>query len=437
MGDVVVSKFGGSSLSDSLQFKKVKDIVLGDENRRYVIPSAPGKRNDEDYKITNLLYLCYEQAKEDEDFEGIFSLVRERYTNLCSELDISMDINSYLDDIKKEIWNGISSDYVESRGEYLNGLVLAKYLNFSFIDPTEVIIFNKNGELNEEITYQRIKDRLGEIDRAVIPGYYGATLEGRVKTFSRGGSDITGAIIAKGISAKIYENWTDVSGLLMADPRIVTDPKSIEVVTYKELRELAYMGASVFHEEATFPVMREKIPINIKNTNRPLDRGTLIVDEDMKESEGIIGVSGKKNFTIITIYKTLMSRDRGYCRRLLSVLERRNIGFEHIPSGVDSISIVIENSDTRETLEDVLKEMRERCNPDSLIVYESLSLISIVGKGIINTQGIACKLFTALNDANINVRMISQGSSNLSIVIGVESEDFEAAIRAIYYAFEN
>jgi aspartate kinase len=436
--EVIVAKFGGSSLSDSCQFNKVKEILLGDERRRYIIPSAPGKRDSNDYKITDILYLCHEHIQKGVPFDEVYKCIEERYIQLCKELNISLDILSSLNDLKQKIINGASVDYVASRGEYLNGLILAKYLGVEFIDAAEIIIFKKNGQLDEEATYKAVSTRLAKVTRAVIPGFYGATPDGKIKTFTRGGSDITGAIIAKSVQAMVYENWTDVSGFLMADPRIVDNPKPIEEITYKELRELSYMGAEVFHEEAIFPVKKDGIPIHIKNTNKPLDEGTYIIDDDsLVKVRDITGISGKKDFTVISIEKTLMKREKGYYLRILSILENNNVSFEHIPSGLDSLSLIIDDSQLDDKLEKILEEIEKQCSPDSLIVYPNMALIAVVGKGMIRTKGISGKVFQALAKAEINIRMINQGSNELSIIVGIENEDFEKAIRAIYSAFES
>jgi aspartate kinase len=436
--EVIVAKFGGSSLSDSCQFNKVKEILLGDERRRYIIPSAPGKRDSNDYKITDILYLCHEHIQKGVPFDEVYKCIEERYIQLCKELNISLDIFSYLNDLKEKIINGASVDYVASRGEYLNGLILAEYLGVEFIDAAEIIIFKKNGQLDEDATYKAVSTRLAKATRAVIPGFYGATPDGKIKTFTRGGSDITGAIIAKSVQAMVYENWTDVSGFLMADPRIVDNPKHIEEITYKELRELSYMGAEVFHEEAIFPVKKDGIPIHIKNTNKPLDEGTYIIDDDyLVKVRDITGISGKKDFTVISIEKTLMKREKGYYLRILSILENNNVSFEHIPSGLDSLSLIIDDSQLDDKLEKILEEIEKQCSPDSLIVYPNMALIAVVGKGMIRTKGISGKIFQALAKAEINIRMINQGSNELSIIVGIENEDFEKAIRAIYSAFES
>jgi len=435
--EVIVAKFGGSSLSDSQQFKKVKDIVLSDKRRAYVVPSAPGKRNEGDYKITDLLYLCHQHVKKSLPFDELFKLIQERYIVLCSELKLAIDLPRNLSELKEEIVNGASEDYVASRGEYLNGLILAEYLGYEFIDAKEIIVFKKSGRLDENATYAAISSRLSKVKKAVIPGFYGASPDGKIRTFSRGGSDITGAIIAKGVGAKVYENWTDVSGILMADPKIVKNPKLIEEVTYKELRELAYMGANVFHEEAIFPVKNQGIPINIKNTDKPQEKGTFILDNKLQVKAGnITGIAGKKDFTVIAIEKTLMNRDIGYSRRILSILESNNVAFEHIPSGIDSISLVIDDSELENKLDKIIEEIENQCSPDSLIIYPNMALIAVVGEGMIRTKGISAKVFNALTNCDINIRMINQGSSELSIIIGVENDDFEDAIRSVYKAFE-
>ncbi|MFT5872171.1 MAG: aspartate kinase [Clostridium sp.] len=436
--EVIVAKFGGSSLSDSHQFKKVRDIVLSDERRCYVVPSAPGKRHKGDYKITDLLYLCQEHVEKSLPFDELFELIKERYTTLCSELNVSIDMLKYLTQLKKKIIDGASKDYVASRGEYLNGLILAEYLGYEFVDAAEIIVFKKSGRLDEAATYDAVNTRLSKAKKAVIPGFYGASPDGKVITFSRGGSDISGAIIAKGVDAIVYENWTDVSGFLMADPRIVNNPKQIEEVTYKELRELSYMGANVFHEEAIFPVKNHGIPINIKNTNKPLDKGTFILNNRLEvETGNITGIAGKKDFTVIAIEKTLMKKHMGYCRRILSILENNNVAFEHIPSGIDSISLVIDDLELDNKLDIILEEIENQCRPDSLITYPNMALIAVVGEGIIRTKGISAKVFSALSKKDINIRMINQGSSELSIIVGVENEDIENAIRAVYNAFED
>ncbi len=437
MNNLIVAKFGGSSLANSEQFRKVKSIVWDNERRRYVVPSAPGKRFSKDYKITDLLYLCHGHAKAGISFEEVFKHIEERYITLAKELEVRIDIKKYLNEVKKKVEEGASADYTASRGEYLNGLILADYLGYEFIDAAEVICFKNYGRIDLEATQKAFKERMESVEKAVIPGFYGAMPDGTIKTFSRGGSDVTGAIIARCLGAEIYENWTDVSGFLMADPNIVENPKPIGVVTYKELRELSYMGAKVLHEESIFPIRDVGIPINIKNTNRPQDKGTLIVDDDTPLSYGgtITGLAGKKDFTVIAVHKMLMNLEQGFCRKLLSILESNGVSFENIPSGIDSVSLVIEEAELKDKLDNILDEINIQCNPDSVEVYPNMALITTVGRGMNRTKGISSKIFTAIAEGDVNIRMINQGSSEINIIIGVENDDFEKAIRAIYKAF--
>ncbi|PRR77381.1 Aspartokinase 3 [Clostridium liquoris] len=437
MKNTIVAKFGGSSLADSLQFNKVKAIVLGDERRKYIIPSAPGKRNKGDQKITDLLYLCQAHVQHNIAFNDVFNVIENRFLQLVEELDVTIDIKKYLEEIKINIARGASADYTASRGEYLNGLILSDFLHYEFVDPAEIIFFKKNGIFDEERTQKAVSERLLKIDKAVIPGFYGSMPNGNIKTFSRGGSDITGSIIARGVNADLYENWTDVSGFLMADPRIVENPKSIKKITYRELRELSYMGATVLHEEAIFPVKREGIPINIKNTNSPDDEGTFIINdlELLNDMGTITGVAGKKDFTVITIEKNMMNIEQGYCRKVLSILEENSVSFEHMPSGVDTVSLVVAQSQLQDKLEKILKEIEMKCNPDNIEIHPDMALVAIVGRGMLRSIGTSARIFDALAKNDINVRMISQGSSEINIIVGVENKDFENAIRAIYNAF--
>jgi len=437
MKNTIVAKFGGSSLADSLQFNKVKAIVLGDERRKYIIPSAPGKRNKGDQKITDLLYLCQAHVQHNIAFNDVFNVIENRFLQLVEELDVTIDIKKYLEEIKINIAQGASADYTASRGEYLNGLILSDFLHYEFVDPAEIIFFKKNGIFDEERTQKAVSERLLKIDKAVIPGFYGSMPNGNIKTFSRGGSDITGSIIARGVNADLYENWTDVSGFLMADPRIVENPKSIKKITYRELRELSYMGATVLHEEAIFPVKREGIPINIKNTNSPDDEGTFIINdlELLNDMGTITGVAGKKDFTVITIEKNMMNIEQGYCRKVLSILEENSVSFEHMPSGVDTVSLVVAQSQLQDKLEKILKEIEMKCNPDNIEIHPDMALVAIVGRGMLRSIGTSARIFDALAKNDINVRMISQGSSEINIIVGVENKDFENAIRAIYNAF--
>ena len=437
MKEVIVAKFGVSSLSDINQFAKVKDIINSDDKRKYIIPSAPGKRHSKDHKVTDLLYMCHQLASHGLGFDEVYSIIEKRYTDICQELDLDINIDAILNDIKEEIMKGASKDYAASRGEYLNAIILSRYLDFEFIDATELIVFHINGQFDSEGTQEKVKSRLAEVSSAIIPGFYGAMPDGEIKTFSRGGSDITGSIIARGVHAELYENWTDVSGFLMADPRIVKNPRPIEKITYKELRELSYMGAPVLHEEAIFPVKKAGIPINIKNTNSPEDYGTMIINDlsPVNYTKTITGIAGKKDFTVISIEKTLMGSEKGFFRKLISVLETNDIAIEHMPSSIDSISLIVSDSELNSKLEKVIEEIRIYCNPDSIICYPNMALVAIVGRGMINTKGISAKVFTALANNGVNIRMITQGSSELNIIVGIENADFEKAIAAIYEAF--
>ena len=434
---IKVAKFGGTSLADADQLRKVRSIVRADPERRYVVPSAPGKRTSADRKITDLLYLCHTHVNQNVPFEEVYGIISERYLEIVRDLNLKLDLRPHLAEIKKKVSGGATADYTASRGEYLNGLVVAELLGYEFVDPCDIIFFDDNGRLDAAKTQEATSRRLKNVERAVIPGFYGSSRDGKVKTFSRGGSDITGAIIARGVGADIYENWTDVSGLLMADPNIVENPKPIDTVTYRELRELAYMGANVLHDEAVFPVREAGIPVRIKNTYRPDDPGTLILqDADPITHTGTItGIAGKKGFTVIVIEKALMNKELGYGRRILSVLEVNGISFEHMPSGIDTISLVISDQQLDKKLDKVIQEIKAECAPDSVEVFPDMALVATVGRGMAHTPGIAAKLFTALGNEKTNVRMIDQGSSEINIIVGVENEDLERAVRAIYSAF--
>ena len=434
---IKVAKFGGTSLADADQLRKVRSIVRADPERRYVVPSAPGKRTSADRKITDLLYLCHTHVNQNVPFEEVYGIISERYLEIVRDLNLKLNLRPHLAEIKKKVSEGATADYTASRGEYLNGLVVAELLGYEFVDPCDIIFFDDRGRLDAVKTQEATSRRLKNVERAVIPGFYGSSRDGKVKTFSRGGSDITGAIIARGVGADIYENWTDVSGLLMADPNIVKNPKPIDTVTYRELRELAYMGANVLHDEAVFPVREAGIPVRIKNTYRPDDPGTLILqDADPITHTGTItGIAGKKGFTVIVIEKALMNKELGYGRRILSVLEVNGISFEHMPSGIDTISLVISDQQLDKKLDKVIREIKAECAPDSVEVFPNMALVATVGRGMAHTPGIAAKLFTALGNEKTNVRMIDQGSSEINIIVGVENEDLERAVRAIYSAF--
>jgi aspartate kinase len=434
---IKVAKFGGSSLASAEQMRKVRDIILADKSRRYVVVSAPGKRYNGDSKITDLLYLCHAHVQYSVPFNELFDIISERFFNIVNELNLSIDLNPYLKEIKHKIETNASVDYIASRGEYLNGLILSEFLGYDFIDPAEMIFFDEYGSFDSKKTQETVANRLANHENAVIPGFYGCSSNGKIKTFSRGGSDVTGSIVARAVKASVYENWTDVSGFLMADPRIVDNPKRIEEITYDELRELSYMGATVLHEDAVFPVREAGIPINIRNTNIPDNPGTIILnDKSPKIRAGsITGIAGRKDFTVIAIQKNLMKSDIGFVRRILSILESNNIPFEHLPSGIDNISIIVENSKIEKKMEKVLREISEQCKPDSIDIYPDMALIATVGHGMAYTPGMAAQLFTAVAKAGINIRMIDQGSSEINIIIGVKNKDFEKAVRAIYYAF--
>lgn len=434
--NTIVTKFGGSSLADANQFRKVREIILSDDRRKFVIPSAPGKRNSKDFKITDLLYLCHAHIESGIPLDDVFNLISNRYKAIVCELEISLDIDNYLQKIKNDIENGASKEYAASRGEYLNGIILATYLNFKFIDAKDVIIFNKYGSLDTDATYKALNSVLSKGEKSVIPGFYGSDSNANIVTFSRGGSDVTGALIAASINADLYENWTDVSGFLMADPRIVKNPMQIKKITYRELRELSYMGASVLHEESVFPVRNAGIPINIKNTNMPLDPGTLIVkDMEPDYDNPIKGIAGKKDFTVISIEKAMMNTELGFCRKVLSILEQNCISFENMPSGIDTVCVVISDSQLKNKTDILVDEIRRTCTPDSIVVHPNMALIATVGNGMSSNKGIAAKIFSALSSNNINIRMIDQGSSEINILIGIENDDFEKGINAIYNSF--
>ena len=431
-----VVKFGGSSLASAQQFSKVKSIITADKHRRYVIPSAPGKRFSGDTKVTDMLYDCYDTAVSGSNFEEKLDKIHERYNEIIEGLHLDLSLDKEFDKIYEYFKNGAGVNYAASRGEYLNGIIMANYLGFEFIDAAEVIFFDENGEFDSEKTNNILSIRLEKADCAVIPGFYGAMPNGTIKTFSRGGSDITGSIVARAVKADLYENWTDVSGFLVTDPHIVENPEPIEIITYRELRELAYMGASVLHDEAIFPVRREGIPINIKNTNDPSAPGTLIVESTCKKPKyTITGIAGKKGFASVNLEKDRMNTEIGFGRRVLSVFEENGISFEHMPSGIDTMSVFVQQSDFEEKEQKILAGLHRNVDPDFLEIHSNIALIAVVGRGMKSTEGTAGKLFTALAKEDINIRMIDQGSSELNIIIGVNEKDFEKATRAIYHAF--
>ena len=431
-----VVKFGGSSLASAEQFQKVGDIIHADQDRCYVVPSAPGKRNSGDKKVTDMLYSCYALAEEDQDFSAALADIKARYDEIIEGLKLKLSLNDEFKTIQKNFKAKAGKDYAASRGEYLNGIVMAHYLGYAFIDAATVVSFDKNGSFDAEKTNQQMSRKLQKTERAVVPGFYGALPDGSIKTFSRVGSDITGSIVARAVKADVYENWTDVSGFLVADPRIISHPANIETITYTELRELAYMGASVLHEDSIFPVRKEGIPINIRNTNRPEDSGTWIVESTAKKSKyTITGITGKKGFCCVNISKDMMNSEVGFVRKVLQAFEDQNISIEHIPSGIDTMTVFVHQDEFIDKEQNVVSEIHRMAKPDILEIESDLALIAVVGRGMKSTRGTAGRIFSALAHANVNVRMIDQGSSELNIIIGVENRDFEKAIRAIYDIF--
>ena len=431
-----VVKFGGSSLASAEQFRKVGDIIRSDEARRFVVPSAPGKRFDGDTKVTDMLYKCYAAAEAGEKFGKLLEDIKARYYEIIHGLELSLSLEEEFQVISESFAGKAGTDYAASRGEYLNGIVMAAYLGYEFVDAAEVICFDEDGNFAADETNAKLSARLAEAESAVVPGFYGAMPDGKVKTFSRGGSDVTGSIVAKAISADIYENWTDVSGFLVTDPRIIENPRVIETITYRELRELSYMGATVLHEDAIFPVRKAGIPINIRNTNAPQDKGTLIVESTCRRPKyTITGIAGKKGFAALNIEKDMMNAEVGFGRKVLQVFEENGISFEHMPSGIDTMTIFVHQSEFEEKEQKVLAGIHRAVNPDSVDLEANLALIAVVGRGMRATRGTAGRIFSALAHANSNVKMIDQGSSELNIIIGVRNDDFEAAIKAIYDIF--
>ncbi len=431
-----VVKFGGSSLADAQQFKKVAEIIKADESRKYVVASAPGKRSADDIKITDMLYKCFELATAKKSIDEVFDKIEERYNGIIADLGIDFSLDEELATIKAGILHRAGRDYVASRGEYLNALILAAYLGYDFIDAESCIFFDEKGLLDTEKTNRVLSELLIQHSRAVIPGFYGVMSTGSIKTFSRGGSDITGSIVARAIRADIYENWTDVSGMLMADPRVVNDPAVIEIITYNELRELSYMGASVMHEDAIFPVKVSNIPINIRNTNIPEDAGTMIVSKTSTQAPLVItGIAGKKGFSIINIEKDMMNAEIGFGRKVLEVLENHNVCFEHLPSGIDTMSVVISTSELRSTKYEMVAEIAKVVNADRVTVEDGIALIAVVGRSMEKAKGTAGRIFKAIAEQNINIKLIDQGSSERNIIVGVEESDYENTIKAIYAEF--
>ena len=431
-----VLKFGGSSLADAEHFRAVAAIVQSEPERRYVVASAPGKRRSGDVKVTDLLYQCYELASNEEDISEVFDEICSRYNDIIRDLGLEIDLTEVFEKIRLSVLHNSGRDYVASRGEYLSAMILAKYLGYDFIDARKIVFFREDGTFDAERTNEVAREYLSRHERAVIPGFYGSMPNGTIKTFSRGGSDITGSIVARAVSATLYENWTDVSGFLMADPRCIENPRVIDTITYKELRELSYMGATVLHEDAIFPVRYSKIPINIRNTNRPEDRGTMIVPQTDEISPDIItGIAGKTGFSTLTIEKEMMNAELGFGRRVLQVIEESGVSYEHFPSGIDTMTVVIASKELSAKRAEIMAGICREVNPDNIFVEENLALVAIVGRGMVKAKGTAARVFTALADAGVNVRMIDQGSCELNIIVGVDANDYIIALNAIYRAF--
>ena len=431
-----VVKFGGSSLASAEQFVKVGNIIHSDDDRKFVVPSAPGKRYDSDTKVTDMLYACYELAEKDHNFNAEMAQIEKRYQEIIDGLKLDLNLSGEFDKIIDDFKRKAGPNYAASRGEYLNGIIMANYLGYEFVDPAEAIRFNEAGVFDAELTQKLLSKRLENVERAVVPGFYGAKEDGTVVTFSRGGSDITGSIVAKAIQADVYENWTDVSGILIADPRIIENPKGIDIITYGELRELSYMGFNVLHEDAIFPVRKEGIPINIRNTNKPEDEGTWIVGHTCKKAKyTITGIAGKKGFASINIEKDMMNAEVGFGRKVLQVFEEYDISFEHMPSGIDTLNVMVHQSEFVDKEQNILSGINKAVSPDNVDIQSDLALIAVVGRCMKSQRGTVGRIFAALAHANVNVRMIDQGSSEQNVIIGVSNEDFETAIKAIYTIF--
>ncbi len=434
--EIKVAKFGGTSLADAIQIAKVKKIIMADPARRYIVPSAPGKSAIYDVKVTDLLYGLENAIEKGDDYLPFYRQIYSRFIDIKQQLGLETNIESELEKILRDLLNGEGVDYAASRGEYLNGMLIADYLGYTFIDAAEVILFDKRGKYDEKATERVLSDRLSHLEHAVIPGFYGSMPNGSIKTFSRGGSDVTGAIVSAAVRADLYENWTDVSGFYMADPRIVKHAKKVESVTYRELRELSYMGAAVLHEDSIFPVYKYAIPINVRNTNEPEAPGTMIIPTiENYDGPPVTGIAGKKNFTIISIEKNGMNSELGFGRKVLACIEKYGIPFEHMPSSIDTLCVVLEDAKVKDNINDIVDDIHRTCEPDSVEIVRNLALIATVGKRMRESIGTAAALFTALAKANINIRMIDQGSSEMNIIVGVKNEDFERTMNAIHDAF--
>ena len=427
-----VVKFGGSSLADSNQFKKVKSIIESDESRQIVVVSALGKRNKQDYKITDLLYLTAAHLKYGVDEQQVFSIVKERYFEVLNDLGLNINLENEFNIIEKEFSKNIDEEYLVSRGEFLAAKLMANFLGYTFVDAKELIFFDYDGNINESKTYDALQEVLKVYKRIVVPGFYGTYPDGKIHLLSRGGSDVTGSILAKASSATIYENWTDVSGFLVTDPRIVQDPKQIKEISYDELRELSYMGANVLHEDTIFPVQELDIPINVRNTNRPLDDGTIITSNPTDTKEIITGIAGKKDYLSITIIKKQKTQKLKVIREVLNVLAKYNINVEHMPSSIDSFSLIISSNEINKRLYEVVAEIKSLTEVTDVIVEQGIALVAVVGRNMALKPGMSAKLFSIFGNNGINIKVIAQASQELSIIVGVENSQFEKAINAIY-----
>ncbi len=435
---ITTLKFGGSSLADSAQFRKVSRIILDHEGKVLVVASAPGKRSKEDTKVTDMLYDCFGLASSGKDFSVRLGEIERRFSDIAGELGVDFDCRSEFETIAKHLSDKPERDYMASRGEYLNSKLLAAYLGFDFVDPYTCVFFNEDGSLNANRTNEVLGKILEGSEKAVVAGFYGIGADGHVKTFSRGGSDVTGAIVARASKSDVYENWTDVSGMLSADPRIVREPEAIKEISYKELRELSYMGASVMHEDAVFPVRTAGIPINIKNTNKPSDEGTWIVPHRTNISESgrvVTGIAGKKGFASIRVEKAMLNNEVGFAAKLLNIIAGAGVSFEHVPSAIDSMSVIVDAEDFRANRYRIMESITEQLEPDSLIVDSGIALIAVVGIGMVYKKGVAAKVFSALAKADVNIRMIDQGSSEINIIVGIDEADYEKAVNSLYDAF--
>ena len=438
---IKVAKFGGSSLAGAEQFRKVRDIVRADESRRFVVVSAAGKRFRSDHKVTDLLYLVQAHLKYGVSHEEILSMIEDRYIEIRDQLGLSFDVEKEFDTLRRWLTPDVSVDELVSRGEYLNARLMAEYLGYRFVDATEVIHFQYDGKIDMEKSCEAIRRAAHDAEGLVIPGFYGAMPNGRIRVMSRGGSDITGAVVAAAVDADVYENWTDVSGILMADPKIVKNPRPIPRITYSELRELSFMGASVLHEESILPVKEKNIPLNIRNTNEPDNPGTMIMESiDAEESDNqrfITGIAGRRNFTVLTIYKKQISTDTRILRETLEMFETLKVEIDHITLDVDSFSLVVPTEQVRERIYDIIADVKRQCKPDSIRMADNIALIASVGRKMVRNPGICGKIFQALGENRVNIRMIAQGAEEISIIVGVENADFEKTIRVLYDGFVN